>query len=51
MKYLFKALSILFCVIFVLAIGKGLYLVGGVVAIVLIPGLGALAYYLWKRVV
>lgn len=51
MKYLFKVLAGLLGLIVVLAIGKGLYLVGGVVAIVLIPGLGVLAYYLWKRVV
>lgn len=51
MKYLFKALAGLLGLIVVLAIGKGLYLVGGVVAIVLISGIGWLAYYLWKRVV
>jgi hypothetical protein len=51
MNYLFKVLAGLLGLIVVLAIGKGLFLVGGVVAIVLIPGLAWLAYYLWNRTV
>ncbi len=50
MKYLFKVLAVLLGLFAVAATVAGWYKVGGLPLIVLVPGVAALAWYLWKRV-